>query len=70
MLVRTPAEVTQASSRPAGRNGRLTWHFRCQQAREALAAADALLVTEGGKPVSVLTRPDLLGYLSNGKRLA
>jgi len=41
-----------------------------EQAREALAAADALLVTEGGKPVSVLTRPDLLGYLSNGKRLA
>jgi cystathionine beta-synthase len=41
-----------------------------EQAREALAAADALLVTEGGKPVSVLTRPDLLGYLSTGKRLA
>jgi len=41
-----------------------------EQAREALASADALLVTEGGKPVSVLTRPDLLGYLSTGKRLA
>lgn len=41
-----------------------------EQAREALAAADALLVTEGGKPVAVLTRPDLLGYFSTGERLA
>ena len=33
-------------------------------AREAFAEADALLVTEGGKPVAVLTRPDLLTFLS------
>ena len=33
-------------------------------AREALADTDALLVTEGGAPVAVLTRPDLLTFLS------
>jgi cystathionine beta-synthase len=33
-------------------------------ARTALGASDALLVTEGGKPVAVLTRSDLLSYLS------
>ena len=33
-------------------------------AREAFAEADALLVTEGGKPVAVLTRPDLLTFVS------
>ena len=39
VLVRTPAEVTQPTSRPAGKNGRLTWHFRCQQARDVAWAA-------------------------------
>lgn len=33
-------------------------------AREAFTTSDALLVTEGGKPVAVLTRPDLLAFLS------
>jgi cystathionine beta-synthase len=33
-------------------------------ARTALGASDALLVTEGGKPIAVLTRSDLLSYLS------
>ncbi|WP_210508514.1 cystathionine beta-synthase [Naasia sp. SYSU D00057] len=33
-------------------------------ARTALGAADAVLVTEHGKPVGVLTRSDLLAYLS------
>ena len=33
-------------------------------AREAFTDADALLVTEVGKPVAVLTRPDLLTFLS------
>jgi cystathionine beta-synthase len=33
-------------------------------ARSALAAADALLVTDGGKPVAVLTRHDLLNFIS------
>lgn len=34
------------------------------EARAALAEADALLVTDGGKPHTVLTRQDLLAYLS------
>jgi cystathionine beta-synthase len=33
-------------------------------AREALADSDALLVTQDGKPLAVLTRPDLLTFLS------
>jgi cystathionine beta-synthase len=33
-------------------------------ARAALTKANALLVTEEGKPVAVLTRQDLLNYLS------
>ncbi|MDN4614241.1 cystathionine beta-synthase [Leifsonia sp. F6_8S_P_1B] len=33
-------------------------------ARAALATANALLVTDGGKPVAVLTRQDLLNFLS------
>jgi cystathionine beta-synthase len=39
-------------------------HASVAQARAALADADALLVTEGGKPHTVLTRQDLLAYLS------
>lgn len=34
-------------------------------ARAALGAAPALLVTEDGKPIGVITRHDLLTYLSN-----
>ncbi|MDJ0366419.1 M1 family metallopeptidase [Hymenobacter sp. H14-R3] len=49
VLVRTPAEVTQASSRPAGRNGRLTWHFKCQQARDVAWAASAAFVWDAAK---------------------
>jgi cystathionine beta-synthase len=33
-------------------------------ARKALEGADALLVVNDGKPVTVLTRHDLLTYLS------
>ncbi|HEY2645257.1 MAG TPA: cystathionine beta-synthase [Galbitalea sp.] len=40
-------------------------HESVTQAREALATADALLVVDDGKPVAVLTRYDLLNYLSN-----
>jgi cystathionine beta-synthase len=40
-------------------------HESVTQAREALAKADALLVVDDGKPVAVLTRYDLLNYLSN-----
>ncbi|MGM1018109.1 MAG: cystathionine beta-synthase [Actinomycetota bacterium] len=39
-------------------------HAPIAQARAALAEADALLVTEDGKPHTVLTRQDLLSYLS------
>ncbi len=39
-------------------------HASVAQAKTALADADALLVTEDGKPHTVLTRQDLLGYLS------
>ena len=40
-------------------------HESVNQAREALSTADALLVVDDGKPVAVLTRYDLLNYLSN-----
>jgi len=39
-------------------------HAPLAQARAALADADALLVTLDGKPHTVLTRQDLLSYLS------
>lgn len=39
-------------------------HASVAQARAALADADALLVTADGKPHTVLTRQDLLAYLS------
>ncbi len=38
-------------------------HTPVDQARAALATADALLVTEDGRPLTVLTRQDLLAYL-------
>jgi cystathionine beta-synthase len=40
-------------------------HESVTQARTALATASALLVVDDGKPVAVLTRTDLLNYLSN-----
>ena len=49
VLVRTPAEVTQPGSRPAGKGGRLTWHFRCQQARDVAWAASAAFVWDAAK---------------------
>jgi len=36
-----------------------------ESALEAFGDADTLLVTDGGKPLALLTRTDLLGYLSN-----
>ena len=39
-------------------------HQSVEEAREALAEADALLVTSDGKPVAMLTRHDLLAFLS------
>ena len=49
VLVRTADEVTQANSRPSGKNGRLTWHFRCQQARDVAWAASAAFVWDAAK---------------------
>jgi cystathionine beta-synthase len=40
-------------------------HQSVEEAREALATADALLVTSDGKPAAVLTRHDLLTFLSS-----
>jgi cystathionine beta-synthase len=40
-------------------------HESVTQARSALATAGALLVIDDGKPIAVLTRTDLLNYLSN-----
>ena len=37
-------------------------------AAEVLRDADAVMVVEGGKPVGVITRHDLLGFLSEGPR--
>ncbi len=37
-------------------------------AAKMLADADAVMVVEGGKPAGVITRHDLLGYLSEGPR--
>jgi len=39
-------------------------HESVGEARNALGASDALLVVQDGKPVSVLTRQDLLTFLS------
>jgi cystathionine beta-synthase len=39
-------------------------HESVTQAREALASVTALLVVDDGKPIAVLTRTDLLNYLS------
>jgi cystathionine beta-synthase len=44
--------------------GLIGMHESVGNARTALSTADALLVIEDGKPVAVLTRQDLLTYLS------
>ncbi|WP_198172886.1 M1 family metallopeptidase [Hymenobacter ginkgonis] len=49
VVLRSAEEVTQAASRPAGRNGRLTWHFRCQRARDVAWAASAAFVWDAAK---------------------
>jgi hypothetical protein len=49
VLVRSADEVTQSGSRPAGKNGRLTWHFRCQRARDVAWAASAAFVWDAAK---------------------
>jgi hypothetical protein len=49
VIVRGPDEVTQASSRPSGKNGRLTWHFKCQRARDVAWAASSAFVWDAAK---------------------
>jgi cystathionine beta-synthase len=44
--------------------GLIGMHEPVSAASEALASRDALLVIHDGKPVAVLTRQDLLTYLS------
>ena len=59
VLVRTPAEVTQAGSRPRGQNGRLTWHFRCQQARDVAWGASSAFVWDAARMNLPSGRPAL-----------
>ena len=44
--------------------GLIGMHESISTARSALASTDALLVIHDGKPTAVLTRQDLLTYLS------
>ena len=65
LLFRGEAKPTDAVGEHTGERLPLIGiHASIAQARAALAEADALLVTEGGKPHTVLTRQDLLAYLS------
>jgi len=65
LLFRGEAKPTDAVGEHTGERLPLIGiHASIAQARAALADADALLVTEGGKPHTVLTRQDLLAYLS------
>jgi cystathionine beta-synthase len=59
------AKMTDSVGRFVGRPLPLIGvHEPVSAARVALATSDALLVTEGGKPVGVLTRHDLLTFIS------
>ncbi|GAA4492684.1 M1 family metallopeptidase [Hymenobacter ginsengisoli] len=49
VLVRSPAEVTQPGARPGGKDGRLTWHFKCKRARDVAWAASAAFVWDAAK---------------------
>lgn len=69
LLFRGEAKPTDAVAEHVGARLPLVGiHAPIAQARAALAATDALLVTEGGKPHTVLTRQDLLAYLSHRPR--
>jgi cystathionine beta-synthase len=60
------ANMTDALSEFVGAPlGLIGVHESVTQARTALSSASALLVVDDGKPVAVLTRTDLLNYLSN-----
>ncbi|MFJ2553563.1 cystathionine beta-synthase [Microbacterium sp. NPDC087591] len=65
LLFRGEAKPTDAVGAHTGERLPLIGiHAPIAQARAALADVDALLVTEDGKPHTVLTRQDLLAYLS------
>jgi len=65
LLFRAGAKPTDAvGAHVAERLPLIGIHAPVAQARAALADVDALLVTEDGKPHTVLTRQDLLAYLS------
>ncbi len=48
VVIRTAAEVTQASSRPAGKK-QLTWHFKIHNARDASWASSAAFIIDAAK---------------------
>lgn len=65
LLFRGEAKPTDAVGAHVGEKLPLIGiHATIDQVRTALAAADALLVTIDGRPHTVLTRQDLLAYLS------
>lgn len=66
-VFRGEAKTTDAVSRHVGARLPLVGvHDSVAQARDTLATADALLVTQDGKPYTVVTRQDLLAYLGRG----
>jgi hypothetical protein len=48
VVIRTAAEVTQASSRPAGKK-ELTWHFKIKNARDASWSSSASFIIDAAK---------------------
>ncbi|GAB2705141.1 M1 family metallopeptidase [Mucilaginibacter koreensis] len=48
VIIRSAAEVTQASSRPAGKK-ELTWHFKINNARDASWASSASFIVDAAK---------------------
>ena len=75
--VRSSSATCSTRCSPAGPGWPTRWSSTCPPAAdvgagepvaaavEALTAADAVLVLDDGKPVGVLTRADLLGYLAS-----
>ncbi|MGO1920913.1 MAG: cystathionine beta-synthase, partial [Microbacterium sp.] len=65
LLFRDAAKPTDAVGTHVGQRLPLIGiHASVEQARAALADADALLVTVDGRPHTVVTRQDLVGYLA------
>ena len=49
VMVRTAAEVLDATSRPKGNNGTLTWKFKIQNARDAVWASSKSFIWDAAK---------------------